>query len=226
MKEAMPPSDLPQYKYGLYLLTCVCGLIDITCFMVLNGVFADMMTGNLIMVSVSIGTAHPLDSSGKFVAAIASFIVGVIFGTLVLKHTQPCKQVVVGYKVIWCFLLFALAIPFVAPAAATAHHGKFLVATLCAAMGIHSAIIRIHGLPDLATNLMTMTLTAFVTESILLGRAHDRWRRRLLSIGLFVLSGIVGAFLIKHVAPYAGLALALLLLTVVIPCLATEKPPA
>ncbi|MFM8340235.1 MAG: YoaK family protein [Fluviibacter sp.] len=220
----MTTSDLLKYKHGLYLLTCVCGLIDITCFMVLNGVFADMMTGNLIMISVSIGTAHRLDSSAKFASAIISFLVGVMIGALVLKRTRHSNQAVIGYMLVWCALFVALVVPFIAPDVASAHHGKFLVGSLCAAMGIHSAIIRIHGLPDLATNLMTMTLTSFVTETILLGRAHDRWRRRLLSIGLFVTSAILCAFLIKHVAPYAGLALALLLLTIAIPCLAQEKP--
>ena len=220
----MPLINNVQYKHGLYLLTCVCGLIDITCFMALNGVFAEMMTGNLMMVSVSIGTAHPLDSSGKFLRAVLAFIIGLIVGTLVLKHTAHSKQAVVGYMIVWCLLALTLALPYIDPVLATNYQGRSLVGLLCVAMGIHSAIIRIHGLPDLATNLMTMTLTAFVTETILLGRAHQRWRRRLLSIGLFVASGSICALLIAHVDPYAGLILALLLLTFAIPCLAKEKP--
>ena len=91
-------------------------------------------------------------------------------------------------------------------------------------VSVSDGIVRIHGLPDLATNLMTMTLTAFVSETILLGRAHQRWRRRLLSIGLFVASGTLCAVLVTTVNPYAGLVLALLLLTLAIPCLANEKP--
>lgn len=220
----MPYSNLLQYKHGLYLLTCVCGLIDITCFMVLNGVFAEMMTGNLMMVSISIATAHPLDSSGKFLRAILAFIIGIIIGTLVLKHTTQRKQAVVGYTLVWFVLAQTLLLSNIDETLASDYHGRALVGLLCIAMGIHSAIIRIHGLPDLATNLMTMTLTAFVTETILLGRAHQRWRRRLLSIVLFVVSGILSALLVTHVDPYAGLMLALLLLAMAIPCLAKGKP--
>ena len=47
-----------QYKYGVYLLTCVCGMVDVVCFLGLNGVFAEMMTGNLLMIAISIGTAR------------------------------------------------------------------------------------------------------------------------------------------------------------------------
>jgi uncharacterized membrane protein YoaK (UPF0700 family) len=220
----MTSPGLRQYKHGLYLLTCVCGLIDITCFMVLNGVFAEMMTGNLMMASISVGTLHPLYSTGKFVRAIVAFIIGLVIGTLVLKHVTHRKQAVAGYALVWCMLAFALALPLVDPALASENHGRALVGLLCIAMGIHCAIVRIHGLPDLATNLMTMTLTAFVSETILLGRAHQRWRRRLLSIGLFVASGTLCAVLVTTVNPYAGLVLALLLLTLAIPCLANEKP--
>jgi len=220
----MQSPGLLQYKHVLYLLTCVCGLIDITCFMVLNGVFAEMMTGNLMMMSISAGTAHPLDSSGKFVRAVLAYIIGVIIGTFVLKHVTHRKQEVAGYSVVWCLLAFALLLPVIDPVLASEYHGRALVGLLCIAMGIHSAIVRIHGLPDLATNLMTMTLTAFVSETILLGRAHQRWRRRLLSIGLFVASGSLCAALITNLHPYAGLALALLVLTLAIPCLSKEKP--
>lgn len=220
----MPFSNLLQYKHGIYLLTCVCGLVDITCFMALNGVFAEMMTGNLMMVSISIGTAHPVDVSGKYLRAILAFVIGIVIGTLVLKHTKHQKQAVVGYSLMWCLLAFTMMLPFIDAKLASNYHGQLLDGLLCIAMGIHCAIIRIHGLPDLATNLMTMTLTAFVTETILLGRAHERWRRRLLSIALFVVSGILCALLITHVDPYAGLALAVLLLGLAIPCLAQEKP--
>ena len=220
----MPFSNLLQYKHGVYLLTCVCGLIDITCFMALNGVFAEMMTGNLMMVSISIGTANPVDVSGKYLRAILAFVIGIVIGTLVLKHTKHQKQAVVGYSLMWCLLAFTMMLPFIDAKLASNYHGQLLDGLLCIAMGIHCAIIRIHGLPDLATNLMTMTLTAFVTETILLGRAHERWRRRLLSIALFVVSGIICALLITHVDPYAGLVLAVLLLGLAIPCLAQEKP--
>lgn len=220
----MPFQQILQYKHGVYLLTCICGLVDITCFMALNGVFSEMMTGNLMMASISLGTLQPVDNSGKYLRAIVEFIIGLIIGSLILKKVPHERQPCVAYTLIWLLLFLLLILIYTGTSWAAYHHGIYVVGTLCIIMGIHCAIIRIHGLPDLATNLMTMTLTAFITESILLGRTHQVWRRRLLSIGLFFLSGAFCALLIKHVNPYAGLVLALALLTIAIPCLSQKAP--
>ena len=48
--------------------------------------------------------------------------------------------------------------------------------------------------------------------------------RQATGYGLFVASGTLCAVLVTTVNPYAGLVLALLLLTLAIPCLANEKP--
>jgi uncharacterized membrane protein YoaK (UPF0700 family) len=64
-------------------------------------------------------------------------------------------------------------------------------------MGAMTTIIRIHGIPDLATTLFTGTYTAFIAESPLGGSRSDRWLRRLLSIFIFVISGAVGGYLAK-----------------------------
>ena len=191
--------------------------------MALDGVFAEMMTGNLMMTSISLGTLQPVDDSGKFLRAIIAFIIGLTLGSLILKKTPHRRQPLVGYTVIWLLLFFLLSLVYIGAVGFTAHRGIHMVAALCLMMGIHCAIIRVHGLPDLATNLMTMTLTAFVTESILHGRADNRWRRRLLSIVLFFLSGTLCAWLITHINPYAGLVLALVLLTLAIPCFTQEN---
>ena len=36
---------------GLYLVSAVCGIIDSTCILSLGGVFAEMMTGNLLLMT-------------------------------------------------------------------------------------------------------------------------------------------------------------------------------
>lgn len=213
-----------QYKYGFYLLTCVCGLIDITCFMGLNGVFAEMMTGNLMMIAISLGTGHPIDASGKYFHAIAAFVVGLFMGSFILKHTAARRQTLVAYSAVWILVALAAAGSYAMLPDQTNNHGLLLVGVLSTAMGIHCATVRAHGISDLATNLMTMTMTALVTDAVVLGRAHERWRRRLLSIILFVVSGAIGAYLVKYVDMHWGLVLALLLLTLAIPCLAQGRP--
>jgi len=76
-----------------------------------------------------------------------------------------------------------------------------IVALLAFAMGIHNAMMRKHGVPDVATNLLTLTMAALVSDSALAGGQSFHWRRRLLSIVLFIVGAASGAFLLRfHVA--------------------------
>ena len=61
-----------------------------------------------------------------------------------------------------------------------------IVALLAFAMGIHNALMRKHGVPDIATNVLTLTLAGLMAESRWAGGRSPHWQRRLLSILLFV----------------------------------------
>jgi uncharacterized membrane protein YoaK (UPF0700 family) len=41
----------PSYLSGLLLIAAVCGLIDAACFLALGGVFAEIMTGNILLLA-------------------------------------------------------------------------------------------------------------------------------------------------------------------------------
>ena len=40
---------------GIYMLTAACGLIDAATFLALGGVFAEIMTGNIMFLAFEIG---------------------------------------------------------------------------------------------------------------------------------------------------------------------------
>jgi uncharacterized membrane protein YoaK (UPF0700 family) len=73
-----------------------------------------------------------------------------------------------------------------------------IVALLAFAMGIHNALMRRHGVPDIATNVLTLTLTGLVSESRWGGGQSLHWQRRMLSIALFVLGAATGAWLLRY----------------------------
>ena len=75
--------------------------------------------------------------------------------------------------------------------------GHVIVVMLALAMGIQNAMVRAHGVPDLATNVMTVTFTAIIADSKPAGGDNRNWRRRGLSVGLFVTGAALGAFLLK-----------------------------
>ena len=97
---------------------------------------------------------------------------------------------------------------------------------------MQNALIRRHGVPDLATNVMTLTLTALVADSTLAGGENERWRRRFASITVFVAGAMLGALLTTSVAPWAPLLAALALFTLALPGLTRpaaaqpDAPPA
>ena len=72
----------------MVLLTFVTGCADATGFLALGGAFSSVMTGNLVILGVSAGTADralAVNSGG----AIASYIVGVLVGSRIAGAPRP-----------------------------------------------------------------------------------------------------------------------------------------
>ena len=110
----------------------------------------------------------------------------------------------------WVVLLAATAAAWLSAPDKANLAGHVIVAMLSFAMGIQNAMVRVHGVPDLATNVMTVTFTGIVADSTPAGGNNHNWRRRGLSIGLFMMSAAVGAVLIQF-----GIGWPLLLMSIV-----------
>ena len=54
---------LTDVTTGFYMISATCGLVDAVCFVALGGVFAEMMTGNLLLMALSVGTGSALGQS-------------------------------------------------------------------------------------------------------------------------------------------------------------------
>ena len=72
-----PLSDVTT---GLYIITATCGLIDAVCFLALGGVFAEMMTGNLLLLALSVGSGNALGDITRYLPAMFAFMVGALLG--------------------------------------------------------------------------------------------------------------------------------------------------
>jgi uncharacterized membrane protein YoaK (UPF0700 family) len=196
---------------ALYLITGVCGLVDAACFLSLGGVFAEIMTGNLLFLCFSLGTGRPIEGVGKYVLVLAAFAVGAAAGGRLVRGSR--EETRVGFGVQWLLLGAALLATL---ALHPGHEGPardLVVSLLALAMGLQNALIRRHGVPDLATNVMTLTVTALIAESRLAGGRNERWERRLGSVAVFLVSATLGAALTSWLGPWAPLLLALALFT-------------
>ncbi|QWE10575.1 YoaK family protein [Polynucleobacter sp. es-EL-1] len=208
---------IPEHKFGIYLLACVCGLVDVTSFVGLHGVFSAMMTGNMLLFAVALSEGQPFELGFKYLRALIGFAVGVIVATRMMKACGAGNR---SRKVFWfVWLLIGLAMLLAFWRQPETHHllRDVLVNLLSMSMGAMTVIIRVHGIPDLATTLFTGTYTALIAESPLGGSKSDRWLRRLISILLFISSAALGGYLAKINPAYTlGLAFVVMSMAMVI----------
>jgi uncharacterized membrane protein YoaK (UPF0700 family) len=188
---------LTDVTTGLYMISATCGLVDALCFLALGGVFAEMMTGNLLLMALSIGIGSALGETARYIPAIAAFMLGALIGGLMLRAPRRLQERRIGFAVEWAIIVAATALTFVAEPDAHNLAGHVVVAMLALAMGIQNAMLRVHGVPDIATNVMTVTFTGIIADSALAGGTNRNWRRRTTSVGLFMAGAALGGFLLK-----------------------------
>lgn len=208
---------IPEHKFGIYLLACVCGLVDVTTFVGLNGVFSAMMTGNMLLFAVALSEGQPFELGFKYLRALIGFAVGVIVATRMMKAFGTGNRSRKAFWFVWLLIGLAMLLAFWRQP--ETHHllRDVLVNLLSMSMGAMTVIIRVHGIPDLATTLFTGTYTALIAESPLGGSKSDRWLRRLISILLFISSAALGGYLAKINPAYTlGLAFVVMSMAMVI----------
>src|SRR2546421_5244019 len=176
---------------ALYLITGVCGFVDAACFLSMGGVFAEIMTGNLLFLCFAIGTGQPILGVTKYLLVIAAFLLGALAGGRLLRG--PLAEQRIGFAVEWAFLVIALALTAILQPREAGLERDVVTSLLAFAMGMQNALVRRHGVPDLATNVMTLTATALVSDSAVAGGRNKNWRRRSVSIAIFLVSGTAGA---------------------------------
>src|SRR3989440_8533341 len=176
---------------ALYLITGVCGFVDAACFLSMGGVFAEIMTGNLLFLCFAIGTGQPILGVTKYLLVIAAFLLGALAGGRLLRG--PLAEQRIGFAVEWAFLVIALALTAILQPREAGLERDVVTSLLAFAMGMQNALVRRHGVPDLATNVMTLTATALVSDSAVAGGHNKNWRRRSVSIAIFLVSGTAGA---------------------------------
>lgn len=209
---------------GLYLVAAVCGIIDVTCIKALGGVFAEMMTGNLLLMAIDVGSGGTFERSSRYLWPLTAFAMGAILGGRLL-HSGAEEQVRRNAFMMVLFIIAAAA----AVCGIYEPNGKetlghAITALLAFGMGLQTAVLRRHGVQDLATNVMTLTLTALLSESRLGDGTRPNVLRRLLSIGSFFGGAVVAAAIVHHGTVYPlGLA-AVLYALAAIPLIYGSKP--
>src|SRR5260370_15673500 len=132
---------------ALYLITSVCGLVDAACFLSMGGVFAEIMTGNLLFLCFAIGTGQSIVGAGKYLVVIVAFLLGAMAGGRLLRGRRAERRI--GFAAEWGLLVVALALTVVLHPGAAGAERDTVTSLLAFAMGLQNALVRRHGVPDL-----------------------------------------------------------------------------
>jgi len=154
----------------------------------------------------------PGQARAQYILVIAGFLLGALAGGRLLR--APLAELRFGFAVEWGLLLAALLLTVQLHPESAKPAREIVTSLLAFAMGVQNALLRKHGIPDLATNVMTLTAAGLVADSVPAGGHNENWRRRFASIAIFLVSATVGAVLTTRLGPWAPLALTVALFTV------------
>jgi uncharacterized membrane protein YoaK (UPF0700 family) len=215
---------LTDVTTGLYMISSTCGLVDSVCFLALGGVFAEMMTGNILLMALSIGSGKAAGESAHYIPAIVAFSLGALLGGRLLRGPQKLQERRIGFAVEWVLIVAATAVTWVCKPDAHNLTGNAIVSMLALAMGIQNAMVRVHGVPDLATNVMTVTFTGIFADCTPAGGTNTNWRRRVASVGLFSASAALGGFLLRFGTVWPLVLTSIVFSLAMIPLMFGKKP--
>jgi uncharacterized membrane protein YoaK (UPF0700 family) len=221
--DALAPSacdlDARTRDWLVVLLSVLSGATDATGFLAFGHAFTSVMTGNMVLVGIAVGTRDG-SAIGLIMTAIVSYVAGVAAGSRVAGQPQdgdgPWPPAVTraltlelallaGYAVVWWSL--------------DSHpsHGWFalLLAFNAAALGVQSSAILRFGTSGLSTTYLTGTLITVVSRLAARQSLHTVNHPARILAGL-VLGAAGGAALVTRAHPVApALPLGLLLIVLV-----------
>ena len=187
-------------RYALVIcLTFGTGAIDAFCFMHLGGAFSSVMTGNMVLLGLSLTTAA-LPRALLVCIAITGYIVGVAVGSRTAGRASATDSIwparVTSTLAIEAALLVALSVVWLLRGTvADALPDQAMLAIASTALGVQSSAIQRFGVSGLSSTYLTGTLTTVIGGFA----AHRPFGQQLPGL-LILCSLIVGAATAAFVA--------------------------
>jgi uncharacterized membrane protein YoaK (UPF0700 family) len=147
------------------VLTWAAGGVDAISYMGLGHVFTANMTGNAVLLGLSLGQGQGF-AALRSIIALAGFVLGVATGAIILERspTRGDWPRAVTRAVAWeGGILGLFAIMWNLPGATESGEKLYaLIALSALAMGVQSAAVRHLNVPGIATTYITGTLTSMI----------------------------------------------------------------
>src|SRR4051812_32884335 len=165
LKEAARSIRHPLAR-ALLVLTFTTGLVDAVSYLGLGRVFTANMTGNIVFLGFGIAGSGGLPVLAPLVS-LCAFLVGAAAGGVLAKRMENrhpahiARALGVEVSLIGIAAVLAAALD-VRPNALS---GYIVIGLLAFAMGTRNATVRVLGVPDLTTTVLTRTLTGLAADS-------------------------------------------------------------
>ena len=182
-------------------LAITSGATDALSFLALGGAFTSVMTGNLVLLGISIG--HPNGALAQQIAvAIIGYIAGCAVGVRIAGIAKPDDPswpptIARALAVEFCLFVLYAAGWWAAGGKPAGALAAGLLGLSAVALGIQSATVQRFGVSGLSTTYLTGTLTTLVSRFATRRRSLDDSRHLLILAGL-----VVGAALAAVLAFY------------------------
>jgi uncharacterized membrane protein YoaK (UPF0700 family) len=163
-------SSTTASRAAVLLFTCAAGSVDAITYLTAR-VFTANMTGNAVLLGITVGQGKGAAAASSFIALIA-FACGVVLGAVLVGEGDQASAPVLVRRAVWfetfvlAFFAVAAFAPLSLPSRATV---LLLIVSSGIGMGLQSAAVRRLKLPGIATTYITGTIT-----SLLSGLVHHR----------------------------------------------------
>jgi uncharacterized membrane protein YoaK (UPF0700 family) len=206
----------PVVVWLLAVLSVAAGCLDLVCLTRLGGIFASVITGNLVQLGRAIATADGWLLVGAM-TAVGGYALGVAAGAFALRRCaagwRRRTSRVLAVEVI---LLLGVAAGWLATGA---HPGRATASVLLgvagAAMGVQSAVTISSGVRGASTTYLTGTLTSVVRTVVGDPHRFAAGAGGVARLAALLFGAVVGA-LVLRVAPLCAPVLAAALVAVVL----------
>jgi uncharacterized membrane protein YoaK (UPF0700 family) len=182
----------------LLILTFVTGIVDVVSFLALGHVFAAMQTGNVIFLGLGMADVAGAPLVAPLIALLA-FLGGGAAGALLARTATPIagRRLELAMAVEMVLLGAAAVLAAISDVNPGGFIADVLIALLSLAMGLRNTIARGIGNPNLATTVLNLTLSAFVSSTPTGIASEGELALRAAAIAAILAGAIAGALLLK-----------------------------
>lgn len=185
------------------LLTFAAGLLDIYSYMLRGHVFANAITGNMVLLGMNLAAGHWLNC-GRYLFAISAYGAGILVANIIHEKIRLPWNLSWKQFVLFLEIVVLLPVAFI-PSGDWNLLVNGMISFICA-MQVR-AFQHVHGLPFVSTTCTGNLRKG--TNALFSGLFHHnpeeiyKAKHYYLVILSFVFGAVIGAFAFRDVSPYA-----------------------